>query len=175
VVAATLQEAALRKPSEYVGHVEAIQEAEISAQVSGTIKSPHFKEGAVVQEGDLLFTIDPKVYQAKVDQEEATLAQTRSTLAGARASLKSVQAQLAYARQYLKRLKTAGSRSVVQADLDKAKSEALRYEASEQDAEAQIQQLEAQVRQAEANREVARIDLGYTEVRAPITGRIGRD
>lgn len=174
MVTATVEETALKPPSKYVGHVEAIQEAEIYAQVDGIIKTVHFKEGAMVNQGDLLFTIDPNRYQAKVELNEATLAQTKASLSAAKANLESVEAQLTYAKQYLKRLSNAGARSVIQADVDKAKSAARQYKAVQQGAKAKIEQLKAQVKQSEANLTVARIDLDYTQVRSPITGRIGR-
>lgn len=174
VVTATVSEASLKPPSKYVGHVEAIQEAEIYAQIEGVIQTVHFKEGAMVKQGDLLFTIDPVRYKAKVELNEATLDQTKASLAAAKANLESVRAQLTYAQQYLKRLSSAGARSVVQADVDKAQSDARRYQAAAQEAEAKIEQLRAQVKQSEANLSVARIDLNYTQVRSPITGRIGK-
>ncbi len=174
VVTTTLKEAALKPPSKYVGHVEAIQEAEIYAQIEGVIQTVHFKEGAMVKQGDLLFTIDPVRYKAKVELNEATLSQTKASLAAAKANLESVEAQLTYAEQYFQRLSNAGKRSVVQADVDKAKSSVRQYKASQQEAKAKIEQLEAEVKQSEANLKVARIDLDYTQVRSPITGRIGK-
>ena len=174
VVTATVGEASLKPPSKYVGHVEAIQDAEIFAQVPGTIKKVHFKEGAMVKQGDLLYTIDPDRYKAKVELYEATLAQTKASLAAAKANLESVEAQLTYAEQYLKRLSKAGKRSVVQADVDKAKSAVRQFKAAQQESKAKIEQLKAMVKQSEANLKVARIDLDYTQVRSPITGRIGK-
>ena len=174
VVTATVGEASLKPPSKYVGHVEAIQDAELYAQVSGTIKKVHFKEGAMVNQGDLLYTIDPDRYRAKVELYEATLSQTKASLNAAKANLESVQAQLTYAEQYLQRLSNAGKRSVVQADVDKAKSAVRQYKAAQQEAKAKIEQLKAQVKQSEADLKVARIDLDYTQVRSPISGRIGK-
>ncbi|MBU4278704.1 MAG: efflux RND transporter periplasmic adaptor subunit [Proteobacteria bacterium] len=174
VVTAVLKETSLKPPNKYVGHVEAIQGAEIYAQVEGIIKTVHFKEGAMVNQGDLLFTIDPDRYQAKVELNEATLAQTKASLTASQANLESVAAQRTYAEQYLKRLSNAGARSVVQADVDKAKSAVRQYNAAQQEAQAKVEQLKAQVKQSEANLKVARIDLAYTQVRSPITGRIGK-
>ena len=174
VVTATVGEASLKPPIKYVGHVEAIQDVEIFAQVSGTIQKVHFKEGAMVNRGDLLYTIDPDRYRAKVELYEATLAQTKASLTAAKANLESVEAQLTYAEQYLKRLSNAGARSVVQADVDKAKSAVRQYKAAQQEAKAKIEQLKAQVKQSEADLKVARIDLDYTQVRSPISGRIGK-
>ena len=174
VFIAKARETSMVPPLKYVGHVEAIQEVEIYARIAGTIKEVHFKEGALVNQGDLLFTIDPERYKANVDLYQATLEQTKASLVAAQAILESVEAQLSYADSYHKRLKSAGPRSVVQADVDKAQSEVRRYKAVEREARAKIAQLKAQVQQSEANLQVARIDLGYTEVRAPITGRIGK-
>lgn len=173
VVTSTVEDISLKPPSKYVGHVEAIQDAEIYAQVEGTIKKVHFKEGAMVNQGDLLFAIDPDRYQARVELYEATLAQAKASQAAAKANLASVEAQLSYASSYLKRLKNAGERSVVQADVDKADSAVRQYTAAQQEAKAKIEQLKAQIKQSEANLKVARIELAYTQVRSPITGRIG--
>ena len=174
VMVATVEETSLEPPRKYVGHVEAIQDAEIYAQVSGTIQKVHFREGALVKEGDLLYTIDPDRYQAKVELYQATLSQTKASLAAAQASLASVEAQLSYANSYLKRLKSAGARSVVQADVDKADSAVRQFKAAQQEAKAKIEQLKALIKQSEANLKVARIDLNYTQVRSPISGRIGK-
>ena len=174
VVTTTLKEAALKPPSKYVGHVEAIQEVEIFAQVNGTIQAVHFKEGAMVKQGDLLFTIDPESYQAKVELNEATLTEAKASLLAAQANLESVEAQLSYATKYLARLSSAGARSVVQADVDKAKSAVQQYTAAQREGRAKIEQLRAMIKQSEANLKVARINLNYTQVRAPITGRIGK-
>ena len=104
----------------------------------------HFTEGALVKEGDLLFTIDRKPYQAMVDVREAELARA--------------QAELTNAERYLKRMKDAGERSISQSDLDRADSAHL--------------QAVANLKQAEANVVIAQIDLSYAEIRAPISGRI---
>ena len=174
VTTAKVEKTPLVPPARYVGHVEAIQDAELYAQIGGIIKRVDFKEGATVQEGDLLFTIDPDRYAAKVELFEATLAQTKASLSAAQAALDSVRAQLTYADSYHQRLKKAGRQSVIQADVDKARSEVLRYGALERQAVAKVEQLKAQVKQSAADLQVAKIDLGYTQVRAPITGRIGR-
>ncbi|BEQ13564.1 efflux RND transporter periplasmic adaptor subunit [Desulfoferula mesophila] len=174
VMVATVEDSALQPPKRYVGHVEAIQDAEIFAQVAGTIKQVHFKEGAMVNQGDLLYTIDPDRYEAKVELNQATLAQAKASLVASQANLESVQAQLGYSDSYLKRLKSAGARSVVQADVDKALSAVRQYTAAKQEAKAKVEQLKSFIKQSEANLQLARIDLGYTQVRSPIAGRIGK-
>lgn len=145
---------------EYVGHVKAIQDVDIYAQISGVVQDVHFKEGGLVKQGDLLFTIDPREYEAEVRVQEASVLQ-------AQASLESDKADLHYAEAYLKRLKNADSRSVVQADVDKADAALL-------SGQAKVHKANAEYEQAKANLEVARINLDYTQVRAPIDGKIGK-
>lgn len=146
--------------AEYVGHVEAIEDVDIHAQITGTIQTVHFEEGRRVKKGDLLFTIAPEPFKAKEQIAQAAVAQ-------AKANLKSSVADRSYAEQYLKRLKTSDSRGVVQSEMDKAESEVGRARAMEQVYEAQIQQAEAELKQAG-------IDLGYTTICSPIEGKIGR-
>jgi RND family efflux transporter MFP subunit len=146
--------------TEYVGHVKAIQDVDIYAQISGTIRTVHFREGSLVKKEDLLFSIDPQKYEAQVRVEEASVMQ-------AKAQLESAKADLAYARTYMKRLKTAEARSVAKTDRDKAQSDLLV-------ARAALEKANAQLGQAKADLEVARIDLGYTKILSPIDGKIGQ-
>ncbi len=145
---------------EYVGHVKAIQDVDVYAQISGTIRTVHFREGSLVKKGALLFTIDPQKYEAQVRVEEASVMQ-------AKAQLESATADLTYAETYMKRLKTAQARSVAKTDLDKAQSDLLV-------AQAALEKANAQLGQARADLEVARIDLGYTKILSPIDGKIGQ-
>jgi RND family efflux transporter MFP subunit len=131
---------------EYIGSVEPIQTVQLRPRAAGQIMSAHFKEGSVVKEGDLLFTIDRAQYEA--------------TEALRRADLSKAQAGLSRASKYNERLKAADKRSVSANDLDMSAND--------------IQQGRAAVAQAKAALKLAEIDLGYTEITAPITGRIGR-
>jgi RND family efflux transporter MFP subunit len=137
---------ALDTPIEHIGKVEPIQEVNVSSEVAGYVTAVHFEEGAQVNEGDLLFTIDQRQYQATVQVRQAELAQA--------------QAELSRADKYLKRLQAASEKGVSRSDLDTAESDQL--------------QAAAALKQAEANLNLAEIDLAYTEIRAPISGRIGR-
>lgn len=137
---------ALDTPIEHIGKVEPIQAVDVSSEMAGYVTVVHFEEGAQVNEGDLLFTIDQRQYQATVQVRQAELAQA--------------QAELSRADKYLKRLQTASAKSVSRSDLDTAESDQL--------------QAAAALKQAEANLNLAQIDLAYTEIRAPISGRIGR-
>ncbi|MBN2843387.1 MAG: efflux RND transporter periplasmic adaptor subunit [Sedimentisphaerales bacterium] len=134
------------KPTEYVGFVEAIESVGLRAQVGGTLAKVHFSEGSQVNKGDLLFTIDPRQYQATLDLRKAQLTQA--------------QADLDQAQKYLKRLNAADGRSISQSDLDAAESAVLGGK--------------ARVQQAQASLVLAEIDLGYTKITAPVSGYIGR-
>ncbi|MEX0841028.1 MAG: efflux RND transporter periplasmic adaptor subunit [Xanthobacteraceae bacterium] len=131
---------------EYVGRFVAVDSVETRARVSGTLEAVHFKDGQIVNKGDLLFTIDRRPFQNALDQ--------------ARANLLLAQSNLTYAATDLER-----ARQLLR---DKAISEQLfdqRVQAKN-NAEASVAANEAAVRQAA-------LDLEFTELRAPITGRIG--
>jgi membrane fusion protein (multidrug efflux system) len=133
-------------PDEYVGHVEALQSVELMARVQGFLDKVCFDEGSDVSAGDLLYLIEQAPYQAAVNADRAAVAQAEA------ANLKAVQ--------YLKRVREVDSGGVSATDLETAEAEALR-------AEAQLQQAKAALEQSELN-------LSYTRVTAPISGRIGR-
>ncbi|MDR3255908.1 MAG: efflux RND transporter periplasmic adaptor subunit [Synergistaceae bacterium] len=131
---------------EYMGNVEPIQSVDIRPHVAGEILRVHFKEGSMVKEGDLLFTIDAKQYQATVDLRKADVARA--------------EANLGRVSKYYARLKSSDSRSVSATDLDFAENDILQGKAA--------------VAQAKASLKLAQIDLDYTKIKAPISGRIGR-
>ncbi|MGI0525465.1 efflux RND transporter periplasmic adaptor subunit [Rhizobium giardinii] len=133
--------------SEFSGRLEAIDHVELRSRVAGAIQSVHFQEGAIVEKGDLLVTIDPAPYQAEVARAKASV-----TAAEARASL--ARTELKRGRQLL------ASNAVSQSDYDQR----LNGEAS---AEADLEAARAVLQSAELN-------LSYTEIRAPITGRVGK-
>jgi RND family efflux transporter MFP subunit len=146
VVGHVISAADLSIGREYIGTVEPIQIVQLRPRAAGQIESAHFKEGSIVKEGDLLFTIDRAQYQA--------------TVALRRADLSKAQASLARASKYNERLKAVDKRSISANDLDMSASD--------------VQQNRAAVEQAKAALKLAEIDLGYTKITAPITGRIGR-
>lgn len=145
VVAVALEEQPLDVLDEYIASIEPVQEVMIKTEVSGYIDAVHFREGAFVEEGEILFTIDRRQYEAMVAVREAELGSAR--------------AELKRADQFLERLKQADTRSISASDLETAESAQL--------------QAAAALKQAEANLNLARIDLSYSEIRAPISGRIG--
>jgi len=131
---------------EYVGRFVAVDSVDIRARVTGYLDRVHFTDGQMVKQGDLLFTIDPRPFQTALDQAKATLAQARANLAFA-------EADLARGAQ-LVRDKTITDQVFGQ------RTQAKRV------AEAAVAAQEAAVRQAG-------LDLGFTELRAPVDGRIG--
>jgi membrane fusion protein (multidrug efflux system) len=133
-------------PEEYVGHVEAIQTVDLQARVQGFLEQVKFKEGSFVRAGDLLYVIEQAPYQANVKADRARVEQ--------------LQAILTKARQYLERVRTVRSGGVSATDIDNAVAAEL--------------QAKAQLEEARATLERSELNLGYTTIRAPISGRIGR-
>jgi len=131
---------------EYVGRFVAIDSVEVRARVSGYLEKVHFTDGQIVKEGDLLFTIDKRPFQNTLDQSRAQLVLAKANLAYAEADL--------VRGQQLVRDKTITEQTFEQ-----------RLQ-SKRTAEATVQANEAMVRQAE-------LDLQFTELRAPVAGRIG--
>jgi len=144
VKALVLQESPVDDRTEYIGTVEPVQQVMVRSEVSGYVDAVHFTEGSLVQEGDLLFTIDQQKYSALVEAGEAML--------------ESAKAELNRAQKFMDRLKSASS-SVSESDLDTALSAYLKAQAI--------------LKQAEANLNLAQLDLGYSEIHSPIRGRIG--
>ena len=137
---------AINPPQTFMGHVEPIQDVDLRAQIDGTIQEVAFKEGAMVKEGDLLYQIDPRVYEARVAQAKAALAQAKASSENA--------------DRYYARISKVDKRSVTEAEVDQAYANML-------EAKAAIAQCEADLASAEIN-------LGYCKITAPISGRIGQ-
>jgi membrane fusion protein (multidrug efflux system) len=144
VAPVTLQD--VNPPEEYVGHVQAIQSVDLQARVEGFLEAIRFKEGNFVQAGDLLYVIEQAAYQANVKADRARVEQ--------------LQAILTKASQYLERVRTVRSGGVSATDIDNAVAEEARAR--------------AQLEEARATLERSELNLGYTTIRAPISGRIGR-
>jgi RND family efflux transporter MFP subunit len=144
VAAATLED--VNPATEYVGHVEAIQAVDVRARVEGFLEQVNFKEGDFVQAGDVLYLIEQAPYKAKVAVDRARLAQA--------------EAELERANRHLKRLQAARPESIRATDMDDAVAAQLR-------AKAQLSEARATLTRSE-------LDLGYTTIKAPISGRLGR-
>jgi RND family efflux transporter MFP subunit len=131
---------------EYVGRFVAVESVEVRARVSGYLEAIHFQDGQIVKQGDLLFTIDRRPF-------ETALAQTQASLAQARAAL-------AFAESDLARAQGLAIGTVITRQTFDQRTQAKRS------AEAAVAAQEAVVRQAA-------LDLEFTELRAPVSGRIG--
>jgi membrane fusion protein, multidrug efflux system len=130
---------------EYTGRFIAVETVEIRARVSGFINSIHFRDGQLLKQGDLLFVIDPRPYQIAVEQ--------------AKAELERAQARLQIAAADVERaLPLAKTQTLTQRELEMRQS-------SQREAAGAVASLEAALKRAELN-------LEWTEVRAPISGRI---
>ncbi|SHK26451.1 membrane fusion protein, multidrug efflux system [Halomonas caseinilytica] len=132
---------------EFTGRINAVDEVELRPRVAGYLDEIHYVEGQTVEKGDVLFTIDPRPYQADLARAEAELERAR-----ARAEL---------ARSEAARAETlAKSRSISREELDQRRASAA--------------QAEAEILAARAEVERARLNVDFTEVRAPISGRTGQ-
>ncbi len=132
---------------EFSGRLEAVNRVELRPRVAGAIQSTGFAEGGLVKAGDVLFQIDPALYQAEVEK--------------AQAQLEAAKARAIFTNGELERgQQLIGNHVVTQRDLDQrdnAHREAI-----------------ANVKAAEATLQTARLNLDYTEVRAPVDGRVGK-
>jgi RND family efflux transporter MFP subunit len=133
---------------EFVGRFEAVDEVDIRARVGGYLEKIHFTDGAIVKEGDLLFTIDQRPFKAAVEQ--------------ASAALKIAESQVDFAEKQVKRARELSSRGNISVSaLDEREQAYLSAQAQQQGATATLVK--------------ARLELEYTEIRAPVGGRIDRN
>src|SRR5262249_8747297 len=133
---------------DYTGRLEAVESVEVRARVSGYLQSVHFTHGEIVKKGALLFVIDPRPYQAELNRAKAALEQ-------ANARYERTKKDFARAQQLVK------SRAISQEEVDTRA-------ADEREAE------EA-VRAARAAVDAAQLNVEFTQVKAPISGRISRE
>ena len=202
--------------SEWVGTTVGYVTAQIRARISGYLMSQHYTEGAFVKAGDLLFRIDPRPYQAAVDQDEANLAlaqaqleQSRAQLAQAQAQVEQAKAQVAQAlaavtqaqanqrrteldvNKYAPLVKDGSvsqqeydtavqnnfaNKAAVEsarANVEAARANLLRMQANVKQAQADITRAQANVQAAKAALDNAQLNLGWTQVTAPIDGLAG--
>ena len=129
-----------------IGTVQAYNSVAIKSRVDGQIVKVEFKEGQDVKEGDLLFQIDPRGYQAALEQAQAAKQKDEANLVGAQADLERYE-----------KLLTPGWQTRQSYDQQKA----------------QVAQLQASIRGDEAQINTAKINLGYTDIRSPIDGHLG--
>jgi len=147
VSAAVVVQKDVAETQEFSGRLEAVDRVEIRPRVSGYITQVNFKPGAEVKKGDVLFVIDPRPYQAEADRADAA-------------------AKSAHAKAELAKLELARSERLL-ADKAVAQREYDERAASQKE-------LDAEARAASAQADAARLNLSYTRVTAPITGRVSK-
>jgi multidrug efflux system membrane fusion protein len=132
---------------EFSGRLEAVQRVEVRSRVAGAVQSVHFREGALVKEGDLLLTIDPAPYTAEVERAQAQVV--------------AAQARVAYTASERERAQRLwDERAVAQRELDERVNAA--------------READANLRVTQAALQSAKLNLDYTQVRAPVAGRVGK-
>lgn len=131
----------------YSGRIEAVDRVEIRPQVAGEIVAVHFRDGSLVKKGEVLFTIDPRPYEAALDQ-------ARANLAAAEARAAFTESELARSQRLL------SDNAVARRDHDSKQNAA-------REAAANLQAARAAV-------ESARLNLGYTRITAPVSGQVSR-
>src|SRR5688572_16394101 len=147
VSVATVVQADVATWDEFSGRLEAVDRVDVRARVAGQVQAVHFREGALVKRGDLLVTIDPAPYAAEAER--------------AHAQVVAAQARLTYAKSEHERAQRLWQeRAIAQRELDSRTN--ARDEA------------EANLRAAQAAQQSAQLNLSYTQVRAPVAGRVGK-
>lgn len=147
ISAALVLEKRIAETQEFSGRIEAIERVEIRSRVAGFITAVNFKPGGEVRKGDVLFVIDPRPFQAEASRAEAAAA-------SARAKAELAKLELVRAERLL------ADKAIAQREVDEKASA--------------LKELDANARAAQASYEAARLNLGFTEVRAPISGRVSK-
>ncbi len=143
----TLAETEVAVWDEFSGRLEAVERVDLRSRVAGAVQAVHFAEGALVKQGDLLVTIDPAPYAADADRAQAQVV--------------AAQARVSYTTSEHERAQRLWSeRAIAQRELDERTNAR--------------QEADANLRAAEAALQSSRLNLGYTQVRAPVSGRVGR-
>ncbi|MDB4888310.1 MAG: hypothetical protein JWL61_165 [Gemmatimonadetes bacterium] len=147
VTVAPVLHQSISESDEFTGHFEAVQSVEVRPRVTGFIQRVMFSEGAMVRQGDPLFEIDPRPYEADLAKAAAVLEQART--------------REALARQEAERAKQLVSTQAISREELDARTSGLAESA-------------AAVRAAEASLRTARLNIEWSTIRAPISGRVGR-
>ncbi len=147
VSVATVVQSDVAAWDELSGRLEAVERVDIRSRVAGTIQAVHFREGALVRKGDLLLTIDPAPYAAEVQRAEAQVAAAQAK--GAQAKGEQDRSQRLWSEQAISK-REFDERVNGQREAD------------------------ANLRAAQAALQTAQLGMGYTQVRAPVSGRVGK-
>jgi multidrug efflux system membrane fusion protein len=147
VSVATVTETDVAAWEVFSGRLEAVERVDIRSRVAGAVRATHFREGALVAKGDLLISIDPAPFEAEVARAEA------QTVAA--------QARVTHATNEQARARRLWEdKAIAQRELD--------------DRESALREAEANLKAAQAQLQSSRLSLSYTQVRAPVAGRIGK-
>ena len=147
VPVAVVEELEVKTWDEFSGRLEAVERVDVRSRVAGQVKSAHFTEGALVKQGDLLVAIDPDPYAAEVDRAQAQVV--------------AAQARVNYTKSERERAQRLWDESAIaRRELDERVNAAL--------------EADANLRAAQAALTSAKLNLSYTQVRAPVSGRVGR-
>ncbi|MCC9604510.1 efflux RND transporter periplasmic adaptor subunit [Blastopirellula sp. JC732] len=174
----------------YTGRLEPIEFVEIRARVSGYLQSIHFDEGQLVKAGDLLFVIDTRPFVAELNGAKAALNQAQSQLAQANAQMQESEAQQQQASARVKlaisrvtRARTLRTSAAIsqdeldqhEAEIEQAQADVAAAKAGIGLASAGIATAQAAIEAAQAGVEAAELNLSYTQIHAPVSGRISRE
>lgn len=157
-----------------IGNVQASATVSVLSQIGGEITKIHFKEGQDVATGDLLFTIDPRTFEAALQQARAQLAQHQAQITQAEANLARDKAQHDNAvveEDRYRRLVDGGM--IAREQYDQIRTNELSLAATIKAGQAAVETARAVVRADEAAVENMRLQLAYTQIRAPFDGRTG--
>lgn len=147
VSVATVVQTEVAAWDEFSGRLEAVERVDIRSRVAGTLQAVHFREGALVRKGELLLTIDPAPYAAEVERAGAQVAAAQARLAQAKGEHD--RSQRLWSEQAISRREFD--------ERTNGKGEA-----------------DANLRAMQAALQTAQLSLGYTQVRAPVSGRVGK-
>jgi multidrug efflux system membrane fusion protein len=147
VPVATVVQSEVATWDEFSGRLEAVERVDIRSRVAGAVQSIHFTEGALVNRGDLLVAIDPAPYAADVDRAQAQVV--------------AAQSRVTYTKsEHERAVRLWEESAIARRELDERGNA--------------LKEADANLRAAEAALQSARLSLGYTQVRAPVSGRVGR-
>lgn len=147
ITAAVVIERAISETQEFSGRLEAVERVDIRSRVGGFITSVNFKPGSVVKKGDVLFEIDARPFQAEANRADAAASSARARAELAKLELDRAERLLA-------------DKAIAQREFDEKASG--------------LKELDANVRAAQASADAARLNLSYTRVHSPISGRVSK-
>ena len=159
----------------WVGTMDGFVNANIQPQVSGYLVKQMYREGSAVSKGQVLFQIDPRPFQASLEQAQGQLAQAQGTLGQAQGQVGQAQAALGLQQINVNRdTPLANQRAIAQSQLDNDKQGANQAEAAVRSAQAQTATAQGQIASARGQIATARLNLSFTQVRSLIAGVAGQ-